>query len=109
LSAVIPAKPAPDSDPGAGIQKAGKDWTPASAGVTKEAGIPKEIENVHADWWQARIARQKEIDASISAKAEFEYLYDKPYENKKIVRVRGRSPSRASCRTACCGWTRTTS
>ena len=44
---------------------------------------------LHADWWQARIARQKEIDASISAKAEFEYLYDKPYEDKKKVRVAG--------------------
>ena len=44
---------------------------------------------MHADWWQARIARQKEIDASIAAKAEFEYLYDKPYEDKKKVRVAG--------------------
>jgi adenine-specific DNA-methyltransferase len=44
---------------------------------------------LHTDWWQARIARQKEIDASIAAKAEFEYLYDKPYENKKAVRVAG--------------------
>ena len=35
------------------------------------------------------IARQKEIDASIAAKAEFEYLYDKPYEDKKKVRVAG--------------------
>ena len=43
----------------------------------------------HADWWQARIARQKEIDASIAAKAEFEYLYDKPYGNNKAVRVAG--------------------
>ena len=38
---------------------------------------------------KARIARQKEIDASIAAKAEFEYLYDKPYEDKKKVRVAG--------------------
>jgi adenine-specific DNA-methyltransferase len=44
---------------------------------------------LHADWWQARIARQHEVDASIAAKAEFEYLYDKPYEDKKIVRVAG--------------------
>ena len=44
---------------------------------------------LHADWWQQRIARQKEIDASIAAKAEFEYLYDKPYEDKKKVRVAG--------------------
>jgi adenine-specific DNA-methyltransferase len=46
-------------------------------------------QKLHADWWQARVSRQKEIDASIAAKAEFEYLYDKPYENKKKVRVAG--------------------
>lgn len=45
--------------------------------------------NLHSQWWQARIARQKEIDASISAKADSEYLYDKPYEDKKKVRVAG--------------------
>lgn len=44
---------------------------------------------LHADWWEARIERQKEIDDSIAAKAEFEYLYDKPYEDKKKVRVAG--------------------
>lgn len=44
---------------------------------------------LHADWWQARIARQQEIDKSIAAKAEFEYLYDKPFEDKKKVRVAG--------------------
>lgn len=57
-------------------REAGKDW-------------PEAAKQAHADWWQARIARQKEIDASIAAKAEFEYLYDKPYENKKAVRVAG--------------------
>jgi adenine-specific DNA-methyltransferase len=44
---------------------------------------------IHADWWQARIARQQEIDKSIAAKAEVEYLYDKPYEDKRKVRVAG--------------------
>ena len=44
---------------------------------------------LHAEWWQQRIARQKEIDASIAAKADFEYLYDKPYEDKRKVRVAG--------------------
>ena len=48
-----------------------------------------EARNLHAQWWKQRIARQKEIDASIAAKAEFEYLYDKPYEDKKTVRVAG--------------------
>ena len=32
--------------------------------------------DLHRRWWEARIARQQEIDASIAAKAEFEYLYD---------------------------------
>jgi adenine-specific DNA-methyltransferase len=41
------------------------------------------------EWWAARIARQQEIDKSIAAKAEFEYLYDKPYDDKKKVRVAG--------------------
>lgn len=63
----------------------------------QEWEIPREVDakltdaakKLHADWWQARIERQKEIDASIAARAEFEYLYDKPYENKKCVRVAG--------------------
>jgi adenine-specific DNA-methyltransferase len=44
---------------------------------------------LHADWWRGRIERQREIDASIAAKAESEYLYDKAYEDKKRVRVAG--------------------
>ncbi|MEQ8790069.1 MAG: site-specific DNA-methyltransferase [Pirellulaceae bacterium] len=50
---------------------------------------PADARELHAEWWQQRIARQKEIDASIAAKADFEYLYDKPYEDKKTVRVAG--------------------
>src|SRR6202040_1017743 len=44
---------------------------------------------LHPLGWQARIGRQNEIDASIVAKAEFEYLYDKPYDDKRKVRVAG--------------------
>ncbi len=50
---------------------------------------PDAVEHLHAQWWQQRIARQQEIDASIAAKADYEYLYDKPYEDKKRVRVAG--------------------
>jgi adenine-specific DNA-methyltransferase len=42
-----------------------------------------------AAFWDARIARQRAIDESIAGKAEFEYLYDRPYEDKKTVRVPG--------------------
>ena len=41
------------------------------------------------EFWELRIARQKEIDASIAAKADSEYLYDKPYEDNRKVRVAG--------------------
>lgn len=49
----------------------------------------KEAKTLHANWWKQRIARQKEIDASIAAKADFEHLYDKPYEDNSKIRVAG--------------------
>ena len=50
---------------------------------------PPETEPLLAEFWELRIARQREIDASIAAKADYEYLYDQPYEDKRIVRVAG--------------------
>ncbi len=50
---------------------------------------PSEAKQLHEDWWKGRIARQREIDKSISVRAEPKYLYDKPYEDKKKVRVAG--------------------
>ena len=54
-----------------------------------DAKWPAAAKTLHAEWWKGRIARQKEIDASIAAKAEYEYLYDKPYPDDKKVRVAG--------------------
>ena len=70
----------------AALKKTWQEWE-----IPREADTkwPDAAKKLHADWWQARIARQKEIDASIAAKAEFENLYDKPYEDKKTVRVAG--------------------
>ncbi len=70
----------------AALKKTWEEWE-----IPREANAnwSEAVKKLHADWWQARIARQKEIDASIAAKADFEYLYDKPYEDKKIVRVAG--------------------
>jgi len=70
----------------AALKKTWQEWEIPREADAKWSDSAK---NIHGDWWQARIARQKEIDASIAAKAEFEYLYDKPYENKKAVRVAG--------------------
>jgi adenine-specific DNA-methyltransferase len=50
---------------------------------------PKKAKDLYSGWWRHRIARQESIDASIAAKAEFEYLYDKPYQDNKKVRVAG--------------------
>ena len=48
-----------------------------------------EATELHRQWWEQRIARQREIDASIAARAEYEYLFDKPYEDRSRVRVAG--------------------
>jgi len=66
-----------------------KPWQEWEIPREADAKWPDAARAVHADWWQARIARQKEIDASIAAKAEFEYLYDKPYQDNRKVRVAG--------------------
>ncbi len=66
-----------------------KTWQEWEIPREADAQWPEPAKQLHADWWQARIARQQEIDKSIAAKAEFEYLYDKPYEDKKKVRVAG--------------------
>ncbi len=70
----------------AALEKPWQEWE-----IPREAdkAWPEPAKKLHTDWWQARIARQKEIDDSIAAKAEFEYLYDKPYPDNKKVRVAG--------------------
>ena len=49
----------------------------------------EEVQVLHRQWRELRITRQREIDASIAARAEYEYLYDKPYEDRSRVRVAG--------------------
>src|SRR3984893_11378227 len=69
-----------------GVAAAWEEWE-----IPREAGSdwPTEAQKLHAGGWAAQIARQKEIDASIAAKAEFEYLYDKPYPDNSRIRVAG--------------------
>jgi adenine-specific DNA-methyltransferase len=74
-----------------------KKFNEALGSNMKEWEIPSEINNdwtakvkkIHAEWWEQRIACQKEIEASIAAKSDFEYLYDKPYIDKRKIRVAG--------------------
>ena len=57
-------------------READKDW-------------PKESKDLLKEWWQLRLERQKEIDASIARKADTERLYDQLYEDKRKIRVTG--------------------
>jgi adenine-specific DNA-methyltransferase len=63
----------------------------------EEWQVPREADDkwpdatkvLHAQWWEVRRARQKEIDESIARNADVEYLYDRPYKARGVVRVAG--------------------
>jgi len=65
------------------------DWQEWQIPRDADAKWNAKAKALHTDWWKGRIERQSDIDASIAAKAESEYLYDRPYEDKKRVRVAG--------------------
>ena len=50
---------------------------------------PEKAKTLHAQFLELKRKRQSEMDESIARNAETEFLYDKPYENKKKVRVTG--------------------
>jgi len=63
-----------------------EDWE-----IPREA-IPdwsKRLLELHHEWMTLSSSRQREIDASIIARCDIEYLYDKPYEDNRKVRVAG--------------------
>jgi adenine-specific DNA-methyltransferase len=66
-----------------------KQWQEWEIPREENASWPNAARELHKAWWRGRIERQQEIDKSIAAKAEYEYLYDKPYDDRKKVRVAG--------------------
>lgn len=70
----------------AALQNSWQDWE-----IPREVDSkwPDTVKQLHEEWWQGRISRQKEIDSSIAAKADSEYLFDKPCVDNKKVRVAG--------------------
>ena len=70
----------------AALKKRWEEWEIPHAADDKWSA---KVKTLHAEWWKQRIARQQAIDASIAAKADSEYLYDKPYADTKKVRVAG--------------------
>jgi adenine-specific DNA-methyltransferase len=68
------------------LDQAWEEWE-----VPREAGADwfAEARELHQQWWEARRERQREIDASIASNAEIEYLVNRPYEDRRKVRVTG--------------------
>ena len=85
-----------------------KNWEEWEIPREADAKWPEQAKKLHAEWWEQRIARQKEIDASIAAKAESNTSTTNPTRTTKRSASPGRSPSRAFRPTACWPWTRTT-
>lgn len=68
------------------VKKEWRDWEVPRHVAKEWSNKAKEL---HVAWWKAWQERQKEIEASISKSAEPEYLYDRPFEDGKRVRVAG--------------------
>jgi adenine-specific DNA-methyltransferase len=69
--------------------QSGMDWQEWEVPREPKEGWSPRARDAHAAFWDSRLERQTEIDASIAAKAEHEHLYDRPYEDKRKVRVAG--------------------
>ncbi len=67
----------------------GQSWEEWEIPREPAASWSSNVIGVHKAWWDARIARQKEIDASIAKRADVEMLYDRPYQDANRVRVAG--------------------
>jgi adenine-specific DNA-methyltransferase len=70
----------------AALAKAWQEWEIPNEADARWSDLAKQL---HADWWRARAGRQHTVDKSIAVKAEYEYLYDKPYSDNLRVRVAG--------------------
>ncbi|MFZ5984746.1 MAG: site-specific DNA-methyltransferase [Acidobacteriota bacterium] len=66
-----------------------KSWEEWEIPREAEEKWPEKATKVHEEWWKRRRERQKEMDASIARRAEYETLVDQPYEDNKRVRVSG--------------------
>ncbi|WP_292515309.1 site-specific DNA-methyltransferase [Mesorhizobium sp.] len=64
-------------------------WLKTKDGAAKAGLLSASVRELHKGWWEGRIARQKEIDASIARAADVEMLYDRPYEDRTRIRVAG--------------------
>ncbi|MCC6483726.1 MAG: site-specific DNA-methyltransferase [Armatimonadetes bacterium] len=69
--------------------KSWEEWEVPRTGDSGKKPVGSEAEALLKKWWDLRRERQQEIDASIARRADAEFLYDKPYEDNKRIRVTG--------------------
>ena len=67
----------------------GEAWEEWQIPRERSTNWPVGADVAHSYWWQCRIERQQEIDASIAKRADVELLYDRPYQDANRVRVAG--------------------
>jgi adenine-specific DNA-methyltransferase len=67
----------------------GKSWEEWEIPSAADDKWPEAVKQIHAQWREARIERQRRIDDSIKEAADIEYLYDRPYVDTSKVRVTG--------------------
>lgn len=65
------------------------NWDELSIPRCSSDAWPNQAKVLHNQWWEKRIERQRQIDASIISKSDFKYLYDRPFVDKSRVRVAG--------------------
>jgi adenine-specific DNA-methyltransferase len=70
-------------------KKKWQEWEVPREFKTSEVSETSEVSRLLTQYWELRRTRQKEIDATIARRADTEFLYDKPYEDKKRIRVAG--------------------
>ena len=66
-----------------------KKWQEWELPRAVDGGQSTGVSELLQKYWELRRTRQKEIDATIARRADTEFLYDKPYEDKKRIRVAG--------------------
>ncbi|MBX3707135.1 MAG: site-specific DNA-methyltransferase [Pseudomonadales bacterium] len=66
-----------------------QNWEEWEIPRSSDKDWPADAKGIQKRWWDQRTARQREIEASVAAKADLVYLYDKPYDDKSVVRVAG--------------------
>ena len=75
------------------INKAAKqkweEWEIPRDTSALSGAVASEVEGLLQQYWSLRQERQHAIDASIARRADTEFLYDKPYEDNKRIRVAG--------------------